>query len=95
MRMNPNPFMLSYSTKTQSQNEVLLTSLRLPNGAQSYLYNYSNREFHFESSQIDKIQTVDIDIAYRDLLTNINEPSANLVVGLPHVQFTFSIEEDD
>ena len=86
------PFMNSYSSNLQLMNEALLTSVRVPNGAQQYIFNYSNNETTFSLRKSIGIETVNINIEYRDLLLNLNEPIGGLnSTSYPHVQFIFSI----
>ena len=41
------PFQKSYSSSLQLYNEVQIATVRVPNGAQQYIFNYSNNETTF------------------------------------------------
>jgi hypothetical protein len=90
--MNGLPFMSSYSASGNLQNEGLLCAVRVPSGAQHYLFNYSNNELSFDLQRINNINSVNITIEYRDLLLNANEPiGGNNTHAYPNAQFVFSI----
>jgi hypothetical protein len=86
------PFMTSYSSGGNLQNEGLLAAVRVPSGAQHYLFNYNNNELTFSLQNLNGVNNVNINIQYRDLLLNANEPvGATNTVAFPNVQFVFSI----
>ena len=86
------PFITSYSSNLYLANEGLLASVRVPNGAQQYLFNYNNNELSFDLTKANGVEMVNISINYRDLLLNTNEPVGGpLSTSLPHCQFVFSI----
>ena len=86
------PFMNSYSSGGNLQNEGLLCAVRVPSGAQHYLFNYNNNELTFDLQRLNGINNVNINIQYRDLLLNTNEPVGALNThAFPNVQFVFSI----
>lgn len=93
--MDGLPFVKSYSSNLQLNNEILLCPVYVPHGFTSQIFTYNNNEFTFQLNQNYGVENVDIGINYRDLLTNKNEPSVNLSVALPHVQFVFSIYKAD
>ena len=86
------PFLNSYSASGNLQNEGLLCAVRVPSGAQHYLFNYNNNELTFDLQRINNINNVNITIEYRDLLLNLNEPIGGLNThAFPNVQFVFSV----
>jgi hypothetical protein len=88
------PFMNSYSATGNLQNEGLLCAVRVPSGAQAYIFNYSNNELTFDLAQLNGINNINITIQFRDLLLNTNEPiGANNTIAYPHSQYVFSIYE--
>lgn len=86
------PFMSSYSVSGGLRNESLLSTVRVPSGAQHYMFNYSNNELTFDLAKLNGINNVDITIQYRDLLLNSTEPIGGTnTVAYPNAQFVFSI----
>ena len=84
--------MNSYSSAGNLQNEGLLTSVRVPSGAQHYMFNYNNNELTFDLARLNNQNNVNITITYRDLLLNSTEPIGALNThAYPNVQFVFSI----
>jgi hypothetical protein len=73
-------------------NEILLASVRVPTGALSYTFTFSNsNEYTFEilSNEFDNYMPIEIQI--RDQLTNTVEPNTNYAVSIPNSQYVFSI----
>ncbi len=92
--MSGLPFMNSYSAKNNLQNEALISVVRVPNGAQHYIYNYSNNELTFDLQNLNGQNNCNITIEYRDLLLGTNEPiGATNSIAYPNAQFVFSIYE--
>ena len=90
--MSGLPFQRSYSSSLQLYNENMIASVRLPNGTQSYIYNYSNNETTFDLSNNNHIENVNINIQFRDLLLNSTEPIGGTNThAYPNSQFVFSI----
>ncbi len=89
--INGLPFMSSYSSNLALVNEGLLCSVRLPHGANQFVYTYNSNELSFNLTNTNGTEIVNISINYRDLLTNQLEPSSSALVAYPHVQFVFSI----
>jgi hypothetical protein len=90
------PFIQTFSTKSGTINEGLIATVRIPSGAQSYTFSFSNPNIlSFTLTEGIGVERTDITIEYRDLLTGLNEPSTNLTTALPHAQFVFTIEEAD
>lgn len=88
------PFMNSYNSNRNLVNEGLLSSVRVPSGAQHYIFNYNNNELTFDLARFNGLNNVDINIQFRDLLLNSTEPiGANNTVAFPNSQFVFSIYE--
>jgi hypothetical protein len=87
------PFMNSYSSGGNLQNEGLLASVRVPSGAQHYMFNYNNNELTFDLARLNNQNNVNITVTYRDLLLNTAEPigGGTNSVSYPNVQFVFSI----
>lgn len=86
------PFMSSYSASNNLQNEGLLCAVRVPSGAQHYMFNYNNNELTFDLAKMNNQNNINITITYRDLLLNSAEPvGATNTVAFPNVQFVFSI----
>lgn len=91
--MSGLPGLEGYSTQNGKTSEILLTSVRLPNGANQTIFTYSNNEISFELNNNNSSEICNINIEYRDLLTNLLEPSITPIVAYPHCQFLFSIYE--
>lgn len=88
------PFMSSYSSNRNLVNEGLLSSVRVPSGAQHYIFNYNNNELTFDLARLNGQNSVDITIQFRDLLLNSTEPIGALNThAFPNSQFVFSIYE--
>lgn len=88
------PFMSSYSSNRNLVNEGLLSSVRVPSGAQHYIFNYNNNELTFDLARLNGQNSVDINIQFRDLLLNSTEPiGATNTHAFPNSQFVFSIYE--
>ena len=92
------PFLNSYSTGLQ--NEALLSCVRIPSGAQHYIFNFVNNEVSFTLQNINGINNVNLNIQFKDLLLNSNEPiSGGNTVGnthsYAHSQYVFSIYRVD
>lgn len=88
------PFIQTYSTKKGTVQEGLIGTVRIPSGAQSYTFTFTNPNIlSFRLTESNGVETPHITIEYRDLLTDLNEPSVNLTTAIPHAQFVFSIEE--
>lgn len=86
------PFLNSYSSSSNLQNEALLCSARVPSGAQHYIFNYNNNEFSFKLQNGNGINNININIQFRDLLLNSTEPIGALNThAYPHSQYIFSI----
>ena len=85
------PFLKTYSSTRNLDNEILLTPVYVPHGFTSQIFTYNNNEFTFQLTPSFGVENISISVNYRDLLTNINEPSVNLIVGIPHIQLVFSI----
>jgi hypothetical protein len=82
----------SYDSSQRTNNEATLCTVRVPHGGQCHVFTYANsNELTFTLTGHTSIELVDIQIQFRDLLTNLNEPSANMAVGYPHSQYVFSI----
>lgn len=89
--MSGLPFMSSYSSN-YSKNEALIASVRVPNGSQAYIFNYSNNETSFKLQELNGINSVNIHLEFRDLLLNTTEPTPfNDTYAYPHSQYVFSI----
>jgi hypothetical protein len=86
------PNIISYSSIGMNQ-EVLLTSLRLPTGNYTNTYNFSN---NISSFKINTNQFCDFTITYRNLLNNNIQPqSTGATIDYPYAQFTFNISKKD
>lgn len=70
------------------KTENLLCSVRVPNGSQAYIFNYSKNELYFHLDS----ELKNITIQYKDFLLDSNEPVGSTnTVAYPHVQFVFSL----
>jgi hypothetical protein len=87
------PFIKSYCSTGALNNEALLTTVRVPHGAQAFIFNYNNNVLSFQLSQNIGVENISINIEFRDFLTDLNEPSATMTVGYPHSQYVFEISE--
>jgi hypothetical protein len=86
------PFQKSYSSSLQLYNESHIATVRVPNGSQQYIFNYSNNENTFNLSNNNYMETVNINIQFRDLLLNSTEPiGAVNSIAYPNSQYIFSI----
>lgn len=89
--MSGLPFMTSYSSNLSLQNQALLCAVRVPHGANQQIFQYNNNETTFSLTNLIGVESVNINIQYRDLLNNTLKPSVAQTVNYPHVQFIFSI----
>lgn len=89
------PGLEGYSIIDNKTSSAILSSVRVPNGANQTIYNYSNNELTFQLSNSNNIENCSITIEYRDLLTNALEPSNTPNFGYPHIQLIFSIYSID
>jgi hypothetical protein len=89
--MSGLPFMSSYSSNLSLVNQGLLCAVRVPHGTNQHIFNYNNNELSFSLTNLNGVENVNINIQFRDLLTNTLEPSGAQTVSYPHVQFVFSI----
>jgi hypothetical protein len=86
------PNQQSYSSLGINQ-EAILSSVRLPNGAYCNSYNYNNNKISFKTNNN---QLCDITITFRNLLNNNIQPQSNAVtLDYPYSQFTFNIIKSD
>ena len=86
------PFQKSYSSSLQLYNESHIATVRVPNGSQQYIFNYSNNENTFNLSNNNYMETVNINIQFRDLLLNSTEPiGAVNSIAYSNSQYIFSI----
>ena len=80
----------SYSSNLSVMNyEALLASIRLPNNAQSYNFQYNNNELSFSIDPGSDL--INLSINYKDFLLNSIEPSHTNSTAIAHAQFIFSI----
>lgn len=80
----------SYSSNLTTMNsESLLASIRLPNCAQSYNFQYNSNELSFSTDP--GADLINLSINYKDFLLNSVEPSHTNTTAIGHAQFIFSI----
>lgn len=85
------PFLKSWNNSS-AMNEILLASVRVPSGGQSYTFTFNNsNEFTFEILEGQYNELTYIQIQLRDQLTNTVEPNTNYAVAVPNSQYIFSI----
>lgn len=85
------PFVKSWNNG-KVMNEVLLASVRVPNGGQSYTFYFHNsNEFTFEVLENQYNNFLNIEIQLRDQLTDTLEPNNTYTVAVPNSQYVFSI----
>jgi hypothetical protein len=90
------PFLKSYDSSQRTNNEALLCTVRVPHGGQCHVFTYANsNELTFTLTDHTSVEMADIQIQFRDLLANTNEPSTTMTVGYPHSQYVFSVYRAD
>jgi hypothetical protein len=77
-------------TFSNEKTEHLLCTVRVPSGAQAYIFNYFDNEALFYADEPLK----NITIEYRDFLIDTNEPiGASNTHAFPHAQFVFTLSK--